>query len=595
MRRSSLLLTIRRIGEENRVTLMDWSGEGPVLQEHVLHVNDGRLRELNSDCERFVLACHLRRAGQLRREHTADRSGNAAHDGAELPESLSELGQTLSFRLLPKQVRDRLRTVEAGELELHVDARLVQLPWELCHDGQEFLAAKFHVGRRVIALPGELDAEQTLRQIGTPLRVLLVIDPTGTLPEAEQEGERLRALLSQRPDLTVTLIAGRAIRQERLLRALERHDIVHFAGHSVYDPQALDKSGWQLAHGVLKVEELRRLSRAPWLVFSNSCQAGATSPWGADGAALGIGSAFLLAGVKNYIGTFWTVHDQESQHFATAFYERLVTGADLGASLEHARQATPRQHEWQQLTGLSYMLYGSPSAQLWKRDPSAPPVDPIKDDQGERTLNDQRRPHLFTILTATLTLCAAVGFLVWLFQPSSSTKEKPDTFDRSAAAQSGGMSLEVKKLSGAVISSLKEGDEIGESDRFRLTVTPTRDLFLYVMHQDAKGNVSPLFPNPQAWPTAPVVAGSQVRIPEDFEKGIHVTKPGGRETIIVLGSLERLPGIETELAEIESGPAGESVRGRLKSVRLTALEAMLLSDSVYKRQLFFYNTAEVPR
>ena len=64
---------------------------------------------------------------------------------------------------------------------------------------------------------------------------------------------------------------------------------------------------------MLTAAEVSKLARPPQLVFSNSCQAGTTAAWQGgyryEGQAFGIGSAFLLAGVPNYIGTFWAVPD----------------------------------------------------------------------------------------------------------------------------------------------------------------------------------------------------------------------------------------------------------------------------------------------
>ncbi len=101
------------------------------------------------------------------------------------------------------------------------------------------------------------------------------------------------------------------------------------------------------------------------LVFSNSCQAGVTAAWQgtarSEGQAFGIGSAFLLAGVKNYIGTFWVVHDEESEFFARIFYQQLVSGLSLGEALQRARQQVITQRGWQSLTWASYMLYGDPA------------------------------------------------------------------------------------------------------------------------------------------------------------------------------------------------------------------------------------------
>jgi HEAT repeat protein len=166
----------------------------------------------------------------------------------------------------------------------------------------------------------------------------------------------------------VTLLGGKRLRKVSLLAALQAHEVVHFAGHSHHNPQQPHRSGWRLHDDVLTASELSRLTRPPFLVFSNSCQAGATTAW-ADSArydqqAFGIGSAFLLAGVQNYIGTFWVIHDEESVLFATTFYQKIATGFSLGAALLLARQEIIAQRGWQGLTWASHMLYGDPTFTL---------------------------------------------------------------------------------------------------------------------------------------------------------------------------------------------------------------------------------------
>jgi len=37
-----------------------------------------------------------------------------------------------------------------GDLYLRLDEHLIHIPWELCYDGEDFLATKFRVGRQVI-------------------------------------------------------------------------------------------------------------------------------------------------------------------------------------------------------------------------------------------------------------------------------------------------------------------------------------------------------------------------------------------------------------------------------------------------------------
>src|SRR5262249_7016262 len=130
------------------------------------------------------------------------------------------------------------------------------------------------------------------------------------------------------PGVDATLLGGKPVRRIPLLAALQEHDVVHFAGHSHYDAGTPARSGWQLAEGILTAGDLAKLRPPPVLVFSNSCEAGTTPAWeggyGYEGHAFGIGSAFLLSGVRNYVGTFWVVHDEESVLFAITCYRALA-------------------------------------------------------------------------------------------------------------------------------------------------------------------------------------------------------------------------------------------------------------------------------
>jgi hypothetical protein len=172
-------------------------------------------------------------------------------------------------------------------------------------------------------------------------------------------------VLDSVPSVDVTLLAGKSVRRISLLAALREHDVVHYAGHSRYDAAMPARSGWQLADGVLTAAEIAKLRPAPVLVFSNSCEAGrarrGTPAAATRGHAFGIGSAFLLAGVQNYVGTFWVVHDEESLRFASTCYRALATGASLGHALLDARHAIVAQRGWQGLTWASYLLYGDPA------------------------------------------------------------------------------------------------------------------------------------------------------------------------------------------------------------------------------------------
>jgi tetratricopeptide (TPR) repeat protein len=332
-------LTILRQGE---LILVDLAEVGSLIPRSETHVDDAFLREL---------------AAEMRHLGGAPEAGGQGLD-------LDRIGSLVFSHLLTEPARARLRSARETDVHLRLDERLVDVPWELCHDGTDFLAMRHRVGRQVITdqpIPAARPAAAPRAQ----LRVLVVADPTETLPRAGEEAERLCALLDAIPGVDVTLLGGRTVRRLPLLAALQTHDVVHFAGHSHYDDATPRRSGWRLADGVLTASELSKVTPAPFLVFSNSCEAGATAEWARgrhyEGRAFGIGSAFLLAGVRNYVGTFWVVHDEESARFATAFYGALAAGQSLGAALLYARRTIARARERQGLTWASYLLYGDPT------------------------------------------------------------------------------------------------------------------------------------------------------------------------------------------------------------------------------------------
>ena len=355
--RPLLQLTIRRHSTTNIVDLD--IGE-PLIHQSEAHADAALLQGLDTQFQLLATSSRL--------SDNDKRGDPPGREPSTVVNDLRSLGQLIFSQLLPEPIRQRLLAAESSDLYLRLDEQLIHLPWELGFDGTDFLATKFCVGRQVIT-SAPTQKKRTPRSETGLLRVLLVADPTESLPQAVSEAERLCELLDAVSGVKVTLMGGHLVEKADLLKKLQTHDVVHFAGHSHYDPVSPAKSGWHLHEGVLTAEELSKLDDPPRLVFSNSCQAGAT-PAGRyqyEGQAFGIGSAFLVAGVTNYIGTFWVVHDEESMHFATAFYQGIAAGLSVGEALLSARKEVIRQKGWQGLTWASYMLYGDPTVTLLPR------------------------------------------------------------------------------------------------------------------------------------------------------------------------------------------------------------------------------------
>jgi TolB-like protein/ketosteroid isomerase-like protein len=358
MGQTPIHLTILRKGDTH---IVDLAEVGSLIPRSETQVDGSFLHDLAEEVMRLATPGYGGRdAGEQSAHLSFPPPGAAVQD-------LQRVGGLIFSHLLTEPARQRIRAADSSDLYLRLDEHLIHIPWELCYDGEQFLATKFRMGRQVITgspIPGLA----TKHEVKERLKVLLIADPTESLPEAGYEAESLCTLLDGVAKVEVTLLGGKQVRKIPLLAALQTHDVVHFAGHSHYDPDNPSKSGWRLHEGILTAGELSKLSRPPLLVFSNSCQAGATAEWEGgyryEGQAFGIGSAFLLAGVSNYVGTFWVVHDDESVLFATSFYQHVVAGLSLGEALLKARHEVLQQRGWQGLTWASYMLYGDPAFML---------------------------------------------------------------------------------------------------------------------------------------------------------------------------------------------------------------------------------------
>ena len=254
MTAAPLYLTVLRQGE---TITMDLTDVHPLVPRCQVQVDDGVLIDIGTELTRIATAATKQSALSLTLE--------------ECQNDLQQLGALLFAHLFPAAIQQRLRTVAAPPLFLRLDDHLVHLPWELAFDGDEFLLARFHIGRQVMTDYRPLSERPALPKDPHVLRMLIIVDPTESLAAAAQEVDQLCALLDACAQLEVSVIGGKQLRKIDLLRALHEHDLVHYAGHAYFDTAHPTRSGWVLNNGVVTALELSRVAHPPLLVFANAC------------------------------------------------------------------------------------------------------------------------------------------------------------------------------------------------------------------------------------------------------------------------------------------------------------------------------------
>jgi CHAT domain-containing protein len=257
-----------------------------------------------------------------------------------------------------------LEASPADHLRLDIDEKLIDLPWELIHDGTEFLCLRYAVGRRLVS-DHSFQQPRLHPRSARDTRVLVVADPTNNLPAAKQEGTMVSALLRDRCGMRVDESARSGMTKKDFLLGLRDYDIVHFAGHASHDPSSPDESCLILSDGEIQAFEIARFiaNRSPAVVFLNACWSAEElrDPESYSPMMRGLGRTFLFAGVSAFLGYLVPVPDESATLFAVSFYEALAQGQTIGESVRRSRIVCRDPTKPQDLMWSSALLYGDPT------------------------------------------------------------------------------------------------------------------------------------------------------------------------------------------------------------------------------------------
>lgn len=308
----------------------------------------------------------------------ANRSGKISK---EILNGLKQTGQLLYDELFPARTKEMLNNTGIKTLVLGIDDGLVHIPWELVFDGKEFLCQRFNMGR-VVSTRQDFTAGQ--RDVNIPLKMLVLSDPQGNLKASYEEGIKLRDRLDEKADVVNVNLKSSDIHMDYVKGKLRYFDIMHYAGHADYDGNDPSESGFLLSDGKLRAKDIKGMTGRmplPAFVFSNACYSGQTEEWKAGSGyedVYGLANAFLLSGVRHYLGTFWQIQDEPGLHFAIGFYEELMKGTPIGEAVRKARMGLVEKYGEDTIIWASYMLYGDPtfryvdlSRQKEKKEPAA--------------------------------------------------------------------------------------------------------------------------------------------------------------------------------------------------------------------------------
>jgi tetratricopeptide (TPR) repeat protein/class 3 adenylate cyclase len=364
-------LTILQLGQDYVFQVEPpWARGAAALDMMVQPVTAQNRRQIQAEIE--VVAHSLLLLNGLDHSNIKSRSPSAR-------DALRQLGRLMFDLFLPTQVQSFLKDL-TPQTPLLISTNDTLMPWELVHDGTEFLALKCPLGRR------SLSSNQVRRNPSDPhagKSFLLIADPAGDLPEADAEIAALMDLLDGLPEWSnYEVLARRGATKSEVLSHLSAGswDVIHFSGHIALDESGTQASSLLLADGeVLTAEEIRRTVRGTPLIFLNGCSSVKEDmdvPKESQGAASleefvpyaglpvrGLASAFLLGGSAGFIGTLWPVYDTAARDFAVRFYRSALGGEAVGQALRQARETTTRENPANPIWS-SFVFYGDPTLRI---------------------------------------------------------------------------------------------------------------------------------------------------------------------------------------------------------------------------------------
>ncbi len=249
---------------------------------------------------------------------------------------------------------------EAQAAAREAATELLSLPWELLHDGHDWLFQGAHPARVRRRLPSR--QEQKARPATLPIRILLV----SPRPEHDGKGNDIGYIdhrISARPlvdaveslgelaKLTILTPPTYAALDEALQAAADRNepfDVVHFDGHGVYDRHlglgglcfedakdaGLPEKRQMEFVDAVKLGGLFRQHRVP-LVFLEACQ---TAVAEVD-PTTSVAARLLEEGVTSVVAMSHSVLVETARRFVQAFYKSLAQGARVGKAMLAGQRA----------------------------------------------------------------------------------------------------------------------------------------------------------------------------------------------------------------------------------------------------------------
>ena len=257
-----------------------------------------------------------------------------------------------------------------GPMERHIAGRrrllivphgpLHHVPFHALHDGRRYVIDS----HEVFFAPSLGALEAIWRKGHRAVRTCLAVGvKDDAAPLAEAECGRVAALFGTG---NARLLLGEDAAVDALSQSAPSFDVVHVAGHAVFNPEDPMRSHIKLAGGSLSALDVFETRMECALVMLSACQTGVAYVSSGD-ELLGLSRGVFRAGASSLVASLWKVNDESTVDLAVEFYRSLLAGRTKPEALRCAalriRDRLPHPYYW-----APFVLLGDPRPDPARRD-----------------------------------------------------------------------------------------------------------------------------------------------------------------------------------------------------------------------------------
>ena len=291
------------------------------------------------------------------------------------PIEIRGFSDLLYHLMVPRDFR-ALLPEEHLPIIFEVDRKTASIPWEMMMTSNSGEGKYIGLARPVSRqLRTGYSPPPISKVIDKQINALVIGNPSSEhpLPGAEREAQSVKNIF-RRAGMHVDYLGNPTSMIEFLKLIIQKeYYIVHYAGHSNFDPQDPSSTGWIFDDGIITAGEIERLDKVPRIIISNSCLSSKlyrSEDQVSRGDLIGMGhflpsiaDEFFRRGVQHFIGTAWKINDEGAISFARHFYRDFLSSnrnKTIGEALLAARKMMFEIRREDALWA-AYQHYGNPN------------------------------------------------------------------------------------------------------------------------------------------------------------------------------------------------------------------------------------------